>query len=376
MPNDIPDWTSQHQAQIQGGSSLQFLGDTGAPALAADSGTLTPSKVDSPAVTGVIASFKALTTFALVKAGAALVGSATAVNPLFGQATTAGNLLVACVTSPAGGTAPTTAAAGWVKHTDAQLGGGWASIWYKPNCGSGEAAPQFTGGAAGNPPMAAQLCEYSGGATASPADQAGNAGGSVTQLVVTATGVDAAFGNLVVFCSRWVNASILTGAVFSAAFNNSAPAVQDGALTDNTGNHSDYFLFFHGIIPAAVTSLPLGGRNWDYDSTGTNAPGAGNQAKVVLPATPGKAYRCAMIAASFRASAAPGGTVAQALQLLDGATVVWQVELALQNIAGDKDHVHLTDLAIKGTVGNSMTLQFAAAQASCVEMVNIGAYLQ
>ena len=92
-------------------------------------------------------------------------------SPAFGTPTTAGHLLVAWVGSN-GGTASftqSTTATGWTAAVHGGAAFGWAGIWYKANCGTGETAPVFTDSAGGV--QFSQLAEYSGAALSSPVDQ-------------------------------------------------------------------------------------------------------------------------------------------------------------------------------------------------------------
>src|SRR5438477_5453899 len=102
----------------------------------------------------------------------ALVGSlgtpvtgTTSVSPTFGQATTAGNLLICwLIGAPNGYTLPS----GW-SQAASSFDGQTSLVLYKANCGASETAPSFT--TATNTFMAAALGEFSGAATTSPVDQ-------------------------------------------------------------------------------------------------------------------------------------------------------------------------------------------------------------
>lgn len=259
MPNDIPDWTTQHLVQIQSVGG-QLLGDTGSPSLQPDFGieTLAGTAPWSGGGNIVLASFKAAagqTIAAVGVPGPFTVGTLTAVNPTFGQATTAGNLLIACVTE--GNFEPTTAAAGWVKVVSVQNSGQWVAIWCKPNCGSGETPPQFTCNN-GTTVMEALLAEFSGAAVAAPQDQTASANIGANPAGVACTSADSAFGDLIVMASRWV---MLGGGTvsFSQTFNNGVAAVALGSGIG--GGPSQAFRassFSYGIVPAAKASLPLG----------------------------------------------------------------------------------------------------------------------
>lgn len=375
MPNDIPDWTAQAKSNLVGGISGLNLGDVGAPSLAPDSVTETPSGALLGSGGGVMVSYKALTTFALVKAGAALVGTATGVNPLFGQATAAGNLLTARVTASASGAEPATNAAGWVKLKSVNTQGGWCAIWALANSLGNDAAPQFTGGGAGLSVMMAQLAEYSGGITVSPADQSGTGGQSGNTIVITNPATDVAFGDLIEVCTHYAMGGPGGGATFSDAFNNGATAVQDGSVNLDQNGNGRNSVFTHAIIPAATVAQPLGVADWAYDASGTSAPAVGSQAKVVLAATPGKTYTAALLSAALVNNSAAGANAPTA-QLLDGATVIFQRLVSSTAVAGSQGDFDLAGLAIKGTAGNSMTWQVSVAVAANTESASIGAYLR
>lgn len=160
---------------------------------------------------GAIASFKASGTPTLVKDGpiqyVTSIANLAALNitPQFGQATVAGHLLVCCLGgSDNAGSTISTASAGWVVAADAAnfpTGAREAAVFYKPNCGAGEAAPTFTFNNASGPgiPHYAKLFEFSGVATVTPLDQTGTNGVSNnSQIQIAASAADAAVGDLVV----------------------------------------------------------------------------------------------------------------------------------------------------------------------------------
>lgn len=201
----------------------------------------------SPFGLGVQASFKATGAIARVGAlGAFTTGTAGSVSPAFGQATTAGHLLTAAVDS--GSAAITTGAAGWVQAVT-QSFIGQVSIWYKPNCGAGEAAPTFTcsgGGAA----MHAQLAEYSGVATVSPLDQTGQAMAWGTSVPISSAAADAGL-DLVVTAIHWDLTSAAT-ATFTSSYS-TAPVVAAGnSGAANVTGHGNYA---YGIIAAVPLTL-------------------------------------------------------------------------------------------------------------------------
>jgi hypothetical protein len=185
--------------------------------------------------------------------GFALVGSAGTVvesgTPAFGQATVATHLLAAFINS--NGTVTVTGA-GW---TAAALQGG-VSIYYKPNCSAGETAPTFT---TGGSEIIAQLLEFSGGLTSSPADQSGTASTSSTQAPVC-TGNDSATKELILYAAYWDSAN--TGGTVDAI------SMTDGSgtavtLSGSTGgaaygvfSTNQYYCFCWGIAGSGAVTTP------------------------------------------------------------------------------------------------------------------------
>jgi hypothetical protein len=85
-------------------------------------------------------------------------------------------------------------------------------------------------------------------------------------------------------------------------------------------------------------------------------PATNTQASAVTAANPQKTKVIRTLSFSM------GGTGASALvscRILDGATVIWAATMA--HLAGDSKSITLSGLAIKGTKGSSMTIQFSAA---------------
>ena len=123
---------------------------------------------------------------ALVKSGA-VTADVNAASPAFGQATTAGNLLIAMVNAEVGGgTTGITlggGSTGWVEVTHTT--NFEAVIYYKKNCGASETAPTFT--FSGATSGWASLHEFSGCDTSAPLDQSGT---STSGTTCTASGTD------------------------------------------------------------------------------------------------------------------------------------------------------------------------------------------
>lgn len=85
-------------------------------------------------------------------------------------------------------------------------------------------------------------------------------------------------------------------------------------------------------------------------------PAANTQATAVKAAHQDLTHRIRTISFSM------GGTGASAqvsCHVLDGATVIWAATMI--TAANAADHITLSGLALKGTKGNSMTIEFSAA---------------
>lgn len=377
MPNDAPDWVRVTQDQLVGrGPNFTPLGDTTSPSLNKDtiSETISGSSAVST-LSAAMASIKAATgsTIALRgSAGAFTRGSNNSVSPAFGQATQAGNLLVAFVTQDGSGQISTTAP-GWFERSSSYPGGRpIVEVWTRENCGASETAPVFTT-TGGTNPMNAQLLEFTEAATSSSTDQIHSQASSSSSATQTNTlpAADAAFGDLVLSAMGWGLAAPST-ASWSDVLNNGATAVQVGSTGSlSIDRHAN---FVYGIIPAATAAQPLGVAPWVYDADGVSTPAAGSQASVVLAGVAGKRYVLAMIDGSILATTATLSN--KYLQGVDGSTAIYSHGLAIPATAGANSHWGESGLAFPGTTGNSMTGQMNAATANVIESVTIGAYLR
>lgn len=178
----------------------------------------------------------------------ALVGSAGAVqsgaSPLqgaFGQATTAGNLLVAWVASSA--TQVTTVDQGWSIAIE-DNGNAWHSlIAYKANCGAAETAPTFTRSGS---TLVVQCAEFSGADTTSPLDQTGKVGipGASSPYTVTAGGADATSGSLVLATDSHLLSKSAT-CTSTDTLNNGATAT--GNANNDSTSTTQHYRFTYGI---------------------------------------------------------------------------------------------------------------------------------
>lgn len=171
---------------------------------------------------------------ALVSLGAVATGGSSA-SPSFGQATTAGNLLIAWVSG-----APNSVGtpSGWTKAVTSSDS---ALIYYKANCAASETAPVFGSFVIA---AAAQLAEFSGAATSSPLDKTAANNGALSPVIATALTADAAAGELVVSTSFSVLSKGQT-TTSSHAYNNGATTV--AASDDDSTAQSRHHRYAYGF---------------------------------------------------------------------------------------------------------------------------------
>lgn len=109
----------------------------------------------------------------------------------------------------------------------------------------------------------------------------------------------------------------------------------------------------------------------------SGGPALGALATCVLPAFAGFRYVCRAIHGELGVVAAPGAGNAGRLLLRDGitgvGTVLWSVILGQQNVAGAVDRYAQSGLAIQGSIGNAMTLEFNAGLPNIFESCGFGA---
>lgn len=135
-------------------------------------------------------------------AGALSTVTTNSLTPAFGQATTAGNLLIAVLGCDGGGWQ--TSSSGWIFATNTTAG--WRSaVAYKPNCGSAETAPTFTNSVFSTT-MEGALSEWSGAATTSPVDQINRTSQISSPLVNANSAADTATDDLCV-ATFWTSVS-------------------------------------------------------------------------------------------------------------------------------------------------------------------------
>jgi hypothetical protein len=185
---------------------------------------------------------------ALVRAGTIVTGTT---QPTFGQATAAGNLLVALINFANTSSGISNGVSGWTQAVQNTNGNGF--IWYKQNSAASETAPQFSG--FNSVATASVLLEFSGADTASPLDQTGTGYSlvtSITSLAATCSAADASSGSLIVSVD-YPAATKATTITTSDAFNNGATAVAIGN-NDATSTQSQHYRMSYGITTG--TSAP------------------------------------------------------------------------------------------------------------------------
>ena len=226
----------------------------------ADSVTSTISGLGANTVTrkvGVLQSFKKSGTPALVGVAGALATGTTSVIPAFGQATTAGHLLVliavavgSSANSWSGATGYTNINSWTASDTSTVL------IFVKENCGAGETAPTLS--VPGATKIWAQLTEWSGEPTSgTPDKQHGSddaTSGASFSLQVTDNllepEADVQAGELVISAVLW-RLSGATTATIADVFNN---ATATTLASDTASSLADHIHFSYGITSWATVA--------------------------------------------------------------------------------------------------------------------------
>lgn len=178
--------------------------------------------------------------FALVGSAGTVATGTGSVSPTFAQPTTAGNLLVAWVTSYTGDiTSAGSPPSGWSVGINVSAATDMV-IFFKANCGAGESAPTFTA-AAGT--MFARLAEFSGGETVSPGEWGGNATGLSSPDTITAGGADLSAGELVLSVTAY-NYSMSATKTTSHSYNNGASST---AVSNDATSTATHYRMSYGI---------------------------------------------------------------------------------------------------------------------------------
>ena len=127
-------------------------------------------------------------------------------------------------------------------------------------------------------------------------------------------------------------------------------------------------------VPLGSVGLPLQMRNSAYDAIGNVAPAVGVLPSIVFGAVAGKTYTLSMISAALVATTAV--IAASVLQVLDGATVIFSRFLSCPAVIDQISTYDLTNMSLKGTIGNSMTVKFGSIAAAAQGTLSAGVYLQ
>jgi hypothetical protein len=155
-------------------------------------------------------------------------------------------------------TSPITASAGWVKAADSANNSEEVQIWYKVAAG-GDAAPTFSS-TQGVTPMHAQLAEFTGAVTVTPADAAGTfkQGAASVTMSVTASAADFASTDLILTASRWSILAVTT-ATFTNAINNATNvhAGDTGAGSLTRQSSFNYGIGTAGLAPTRAPGICL-----------------------------------------------------------------------------------------------------------------------
>lgn len=183
--------------------------------------------------------------------GTFLNGSSSPQTPTFGQATTAGNLLI-CLTSIGNSNTSAPSISGvsnWYQgHVKTIKDGPVSSLevafWYKQNCAAGETAPTFT--ATGSNHLDCQLLEFSGASIlplVPPFDQTSfgiSQGTNITTVTSTNNAVDLAGGELQLCCTLAVGASGAPQPWTDTYGSNATSIVTGSTVNTNAAWHSQF----------------------------------------------------------------------------------------------------------------------------------------
>jgi hypothetical protein len=104
-----------------------------------------------------------------------------------------------------------------------------------------------------------------------------------------------------------------------------------------------------------------------WSITNRSNAGAAATASLAAPTNAVTTGLCSRIR-GLQASLSGGSAGADVLQISDGATVIWNLDLAVA--ANSTASVNLSDLDIRSTPGNTLTIAFSAGVASDREDVN------
>lgn len=112
----------------------------------------------------------------------------------------------------------------------------------------------------------------------------------------------------------------------------------------------------------------------DPTFTATNNPAAGSAATATHAAVTGKSHTCQTIHCTLVGNPSNAAAAVGSIILRDGATgvgaVLWASGMGVTSAPGASSApVEVSGLAISGTPGNSMTLEFTGGLTNCLETV-------
>ena len=283
------------------------------------------------------------------------VGTLSAtLSPAFGQATTAGHLLIAWVSSNNDSVTDlfTVSGTGWVKITTNGGQYDWATIYYKPNCGASETAPVFS--AAGtNYAEGSVLAEFSGAAATTPLDSFGDSGGSVSGTTTAAyTASDAGAGDLIVYAACWLGGSG-TNTMSSMVDSSGTAVTPTSPGTGINGNYS--YLFAYGIAGST-------GSNKDTASALNSGLGSGQSVIASFLAAAGPAITNGTALLTGAAAVTANQTIIFTPHVLLSGTVSLLAAFGAAGIASLSGTANITAKAIQGAINSIKGTAVTTAQ--------------
>jgi hypothetical protein len=206
--------------------------------------------------------------------------------------------------------------------------------------------------------------------------------GSVVRPAILSVGDRAGTSYLVqspVNTGAWAFVSVVDAAGLEVELNNNVGA----------GTTAFETLVYASPLPLQGSPLPVSGTvsisgtvavsqkalSWDGVAD-SGEVGAGVQATCTLAGVASRIWICRQIDAQMASSAAPAATAIR-IRLRDGASGVGAIlrswTMSVPAVAGQVAIISISGLAIKGTAGNAMTLEFSALIANVFENCGFGA---
>jgi len=196
-------------------------------------------------------------TVKLVSAGTAATGNGS-VTPAFGQATTAGNMLVAIAFQSINGTLFAFSDSTWTQLPGSNVSSAGDFFFYaKPDCGSNETAPTITN--TNNQPLAIVLAEFAGTVRLSPVYDKDTNAQLGTSPVTTGggvgahPGVDVTAGELLLACL----CSFLSSAGTTTTSLTSNNATLTSLGNNDATSTAEHWRFAYGITTAKASTTTV-----------------------------------------------------------------------------------------------------------------------